>query len=429
LSVWYTLREWEKLPCGDGVGEIPHRHAAQLATLAESSLFAGKSGGGVLNHGWRALGARDVVGILATKECTLEILPKISVASVGNVAVENAEIRKRLVHMLAVALDMRIDVGAFTDIQWQQQTLLEILVRIFCDKLTAAVRNGMPRRYIDDTGDLRVLRGTLDTVRQFTRHAANPSRLSCRFDSLSEDIVLNQIMKATVLHLARLTRSSDNQQRLRELAFVYADVTEIRSSDLKWNSIVLDRTNSRWRELLNLAQLFLSNRFQTTTQGTGQGTALLFGMNELFEEYIGRMIVRAAAGGDATVTLQGGRRFCLTSVDDGAQLFQTKPDILVRRGSAITHVIDTKWKRISAKMSDPKRGVSQSDVYQMMAYGQLYRTPRLTLLYPHHAGLADGEGIHERHRISGHETILETATIDVARGAGMVDRLRVLLSS
>ncbi|WP_294533625.1 hypothetical protein [uncultured Rhodoblastus sp.] len=42
--------------------------------------------------------------------------------------------------------------------------------------------------------------------------------------------------------------------------------------------------------------------------------------------------------------------------------------------------IDTKWKRISARIDDPKQGVSQGDVYQMMAYAHLYKAPRLTLL-------------------------------------------------
>ncbi|WP_199489517.1 hypothetical protein [Pseudotabrizicola alkalilacus] len=39
-------------------------------------------------------------------------------------------------------------------------------------------------------------------------------------------------------------------------------------------------------------------------------------MNALFEEYIGRLVTRALAGSEFRVTLQGGRLFCLTSVDD-----------------------------------------------------------------------------------------------------------------
>jgi len=331
--------------------------------------------------------------------------------------------------MLAVALDLKVDLGAITDLAWQRETFLEILIRIFCDKLTEAVRKGMPRRYLEHEDDLPALRGRLDVVRQFTHLAVNPSRLACRFDVLSEDTPLNRIMKAAVSCLARMSRSAANRKRLRELAFIYADVTAVPSHALRWDEVVIDRTNRPWHELFGMAKLFMSNRYQTTTGGAGQGTALLFEMNALFEEYVGRLIVRALAGTGLTVSLQGGRVFCLTAEDSERGLFQTKPDILIRQGGVVTHVIDTKWKRISSRMDDPKQGVSQGDVYQMMAYAQLYHAPCLTLLYPHYPGLGCGEAVHARNRISGHDTILRTASIDVANGAGMLDRLRRLVTS
>jgi 5-methylcytosine-specific restriction enzyme subunit McrC len=100
---------------------------------------------------------------------------------------------------------------------------------------------------------------------------------------------------------------------------------------------------------------------------------------------------------------------------------------LIRRAGVVTHIIDTKWKRITDRIDDPKQGVSQGDIYQMMAYAQLYRAPRLTLLYPHHPELGEEDGVHARHRISGHEAILETASIDVAKGKTVLDRIRRLL--
>ena len=140
----YTVREWEKLAYGDDDGQIPAHFADQLAALARRSPFAGKGGSGVLEHGRHALRARGVVGILATANCSLEILPKIDVGTTGNVEQQNAAIRKRLIHMLAVALNLKLDLGSITELAWQRETLLEILIRIFCDKLTEAVRKGMP---------------------------------------------------------------------------------------------------------------------------------------------------------------------------------------------------------------------------------------------------------------------------------------------
>ena len=330
----------------------------------------------------------------------------------------------RSVHMLADALDLKIETGRMTDLDWQRETLLEILVRIFCDKLTEAVRKGMPRRYTHHEQDLPNLRGSLDVNRQFTRHIANPGRLACRYDELSEDIALNRIMKATIGHLARMSRNATNVQRLRELAFVYAEVSEVSVPALRWEDVVINRTNSAWKELLGMARLFLRNRYQTTSVGLGEGSALLFEMNALFEEYIGRLVAKALAGSEFHVTLQGGRLFCLTSLDDEREAFQTRPDILIKRGNQVVHVIDTKWKRIFARIDDPKQGVSQADVYQMMAYAHLYEAQRLTLLYPHHAALGDEEGIRAQFRVTGQETVLRTASFDISNGRDLVGRIR-----
>ncbi|KAA8388651.1 restriction endonuclease [Acetobacter tropicalis] len=423
----YTVREWDKLAYGDGQEQIPAQYADRFAALARSSAFAGRGGSGVLEHGRHALRARGVVGILTSGDASLEIVPKIDMAPGKTPDHQNAAIRKRLVHMLAVALNLRIDTGVITDLAWQRETLLEILIRIFCDKLTMTLRKGMPRRYVEREEDLPTLRGQLDIPRQFTRHTVNPSRLACRFDLLSEDIALNRIMKAAAVRLLSVSQRSANQQRLRELAFVYADITDVPVSALRWDDVVIDRTNRSWQELFAMARLFLQDRYQTTMGGAGQGMAMLFEMNALFEEYVGRLIAQALAGTGLTVSLQGGRLFCLSAQDSERGLFQTKPDILIRRGGAITHVIDTKWKRISSRIDDPKQGVSQADVYQMMAYAQLYHTPRLTLLYPHHPGLGPEDLVHARHRITGHDTILETASIDVSNNVDMLMRLRRLI--
>lgn len=83
-------------------------------------------------------------------------------------------------------------------------------------------------------------------------------------------------------------------------------------------------------------------------------------------------------------------------------MFQTKPNILIKCHDQAVQVIDTKWKRISARIDDPKQGVCQADIYQMMAYAHLYKAPRLTLRYPHHSGLDDDGGIRARFRVTVH---------------------------
>lgn len=407
-----TVIEWGSLPYGEGDDGICEDAADRLMAVARASPLGGKDGGRILIHGRRALGARQVVGVLAANGVALEILPKIDVSGADGAAA-HGQIRQRLVHMLAVALDLDIAAGAMTELSWQKETLLEILIGLFARKLADEVRKGMPRRYLAHADDLTALRGRLDVTRQFTTLIARPDRLACRYDDLSPDILLNQIMKATVDRLIRVSASEENQRRLRELAFFYADIRNVRPSALAWDSLFLDRTNSRWRELVELARLLLGDRFQTTSTGAESGFSLTFDMSRLFEAYVARSLKRALARTELSIHPQGGRLYCLQDVETGTGRFMTKPDILVKRKGKVELIIDTKWKRISRAVDDPKQGVSQADVYQMMAYGQLYECSELLLLYPHHRGLGAEAGTMSIHSILNTPSRLRTGTVDL----------------
>ncbi|WP_109261479.1 McrC family protein [Hyphobacterium indicum] len=381
-----TVREWQRIGYGDDDATIPETQADRLAAAARQSGFAGKSGTGVLDHGRKSLRAKGVVGVISAPGCQLEILPKIE--SGGESEVADSVLRERLIHMLAVVYDLPVESGPVAKLGWQRDTVLEILIRLFGRKLMDAVRRGMPRQYLEHQDELPAMRGRLDITRQFSRLAASPQILACTFDDLSPDHALNQVMKAVVTKLSRLSQSPDTAKILRELSFIYSDVTAVSAAALRWDRIVIDRTNERWRDLLSFARLFLTDRYQQTQSGLVDGHALLFEMNMLFEAYIARLLKRALAGTGYRVASQGGLRNCLYEGEKGR--FQTRPDILVSQGRQIRLVIDTKWKRLFPQSQDPKLGISQSDVYQLMAYSQLYEAEQVMLLYPHHGGLQAG---------------------------------------
>ncbi|ACK84144.1 IQ calmodulin-binding- domain protein [Methylorubrum extorquens CM4] len=401
-----TVHEWGRLAYGSGPEQIEETAAVRLAAAAQALPLGGADGSRILTLGRKDLRAGQMVGVLATEGCALEILPKIGDLCEGGV-------RRKLVHMLAVTHDLDVSAGALSELDWQRDDLLEILIRLFARMLAEAVRRGMPRRYVGHEDDLPVLRGRLDAARQFTRLAASPQSLACRFDALSADIALNQIMKAAVLRLQSFARGAETRRLLRELAFAYADIREVPIETLRFDLVIVDRTNARWRDLQALACLLLQGRFQTTSGGAATGFSLLFAMNALFEAYVARMLARVLRSSGQRVVAQGGLLYCLEDPESGIRTFRTKPDILVKRDSETTLVIDTKWKRLAPVIDDPKQGVSQADIYQMMAYGRLYRCARLLLLYPHHARLGAQPGLRSRHRVTSSDDELFVGTIDL----------------
>ncbi|MGQ4631874.1 5-methylcytosine restriction system specificity protein McrC, partial [Raoultella ornithinolytica] len=92
-----------------------------------------------------------------------------------------------------------------------------------------------------------------------------------------------------------------------------------------------------------------------------------------FEAYIAALAKRAVRGTEWTVRAQAGRLYCLIEdVKEGKPRFQTRPDLLIERNHQIVMIIDTKWKRIGRHPEDARHGISQADVYQMMAYARIY---------------------------------------------------------
>lgn len=91
-------------------------------------------------------------------------------------------------------------------------------------------------------------------------------------------------------------------------------------------------------------------------------------------------------------------------------------------------IIDTKWKRLKGAIDDPKRGISQADVYQMMAYSQVYGCRQVMLLYPHHDEVGADEGAIATHQIRGADgRELTVSSISLSDLASFEGRSRALV--
>ena len=413
----FTCKEWEELRIGeDGPTEAEahrlHGLAERAAQRLNTAVLARTPGG---------LEARQVVGVLAAPGCSLEILPKID----G----EDGAVRAALIHMLAVAEDLhlRIADGELAALDTQRHDLLELLIGLFANRLLAAVRRGLPRRYVAHEEDLRLLRGRLDVKRQTTHLAVRPDRLACRFDELSENTPLNRVFKAAVARLAGLARRPANVRLLAELSSRFEAVAV--SPDPLREPVRLDRTNDAFHTLHRLARLFLRRDWQSTAGGHAEGFALLFPMNDLFEKFIARRLQRALGAG--RVVLQSSLHSALVDenvdeTDRKRKMFTLIPDAVIDAPDN-TIVLDTKWKRLDG--ADRKRGVEPADVYQLLTYATAWKAKRLILLYPWHEGLQrQPPDIERRWRVAANGCPFDVATVDVGRPREVVETLRAIVA-
>ena len=75
----------------------------------------------------------------------------------------------------------------------------------------------------------------------------------------------------------------------------------------------------------------------------------------------------------------------LAHFDGTIQAFQMRPDISLTpfdKPDEVRFILDTKWKHINENANDPKRGISQADMYQLYSYGKKYGCEKVALIYP-----------------------------------------------
>lgn len=393
-----VTKEWGVFPVGEA-GLRQDEAEAILKTAERAARTLKLPEGAVLQRVVGGLKAGQVCGVLSHRDRTLEILPKIDGSSTDS--------RLALIRMLSVVNDLRVSEGELVNLQTQRKDLLELLITIFARRVTHAIKGGLQRRYQGHQDDLSLIRGTLNVGRQLTLRPVAPTKLFCRFDELSENTPLNRLLKAASQHLFRISRSVETQRHLQIILDIFRDVEA--SANPLLERIEMDRTVTAFADIVPLARLLLSGDWQNTTAGSRIGTSLLFPMNDLFERYIARRAQQTL--GKHHVHRQHFQHHALAS-----RLFRLIPDLVIDDAHEPV-IIDTKWKELDP--NDPKLGVDQSDVYQMLAYGHSYSTesirPRLVLLYPHHINLKQKEGILREWAVTGSKLPLNIATTDISR--------------
>lgn len=398
MSTLPPIKEWEELSIGKS-GQLVDRDAQRLHKLAERIKGRLKGRPAVLTRtATPGLKAGQVVGVLTTPSVTVEILPKID-------AEDDRSLRQSLVRMLAVARKLPIADHDLAPLEIQHENLLEVLIRLYANRLHSAIRRGLPHRYIGQEDDLPRFKGKLNVKRQFSHNAVRPDRLACAFDEFSPDTPLNRVLKAAVVRLAAISKSASNQRMLIESLARFDAVSD--SPDPLRERVMLDRTNRTFHQLYEMARLLLAGDWQSTTTGRVEGFSLLFPMNELFEEYIGRSLKIALPSMNVVLQQQSHH-----AINSPSKRFNLQPDIVVD-GSII---IDTKWKRLLPESEKKNFGVEQDDIYQLLAYSRAYGVKRVILLYPWHKDMNQEQaGVFQRWRTAGDSIPFDIATVDVSR--------------
>ena len=155
--------------------------------------------------------------------------------------------------------------------------------------IASQLKQGLYREYILQEEELSVLRGKLNiqvTIRNKIQHK---QKLSCEYDELSENNLLNQILKTTMQILVRQkTVKQEHKVVLKKNLVFFDNVDVIEPSQIKWDKIRYQKNNQSYRMLMNVCYLVISGLVLSTEKGEVKLATFLDDrtMHSLYEKFI-----------------------------------------------------------------------------------------------------------------------------------------------
>jgi 5-methylcytosine-specific restriction enzyme subunit McrC len=379
VSRLITVREYARLTT-DAVessldrAQIP---ASAFDWLCKQNESFSKAGAALVQvEGRRWLKLDSYVGVLETPCGTrLEILPKHF--EDGDCTVKSRALLRRMIQR---SLNLKPREVGPAALELYDAPLSEWVMGQFLAALDHLIKRGMRFDYQRVEEEQRYLRGQLNVVAQMRQPPGRQHFFQIRHDIFVADRAENRLLKLALERVCKATQEPANWRLAHELRSLLQEVpaSSLVREDLRaWRT---DRLMAHYQPVKPWCELILNQQMPLAVAGQWQGISLLFPMEKLFERYVEAWLRRSLPL-DAKLTGQAASEY-LCAHNQG-RMFCLKPDLLVRQSSQCW-VLDTKWKRLNAAERENNYGLSQSDFYQLFAYGQKYLQGQgeLVLIYP-----------------------------------------------
>lgn len=310
----------------------------------------------------RGIRFKQFVGIIQVDGLSIEILPKMDRQG------DETTWRNVLIQMLKTTGRLKVQTAGDADVKRQHLNLLEIYFELYLKELQYLLHSGLVKKYRKETGNVKALKGKLDFAGQVRHNLVHQERFYTSHQVYDVNHKLHHILGEALDIVLQFTRGTRLSDKARRVAMDFPEMARPKITAAYLDSVVLDRKTQAYSKALEVARLIILNYSPDIKSGQEKMLALLFDMNELWEEYVLTMLKKECRGTDVKVTGQESKRFW-------GSYKTIRPDIVLKRGEE-TFIIDTKWKRPTNNQP------SVEDLRQMYTYARFWNTEKVMLLYP-----------------------------------------------
>lgn len=164
-----------------------------------------------------------------------------------------------------------------------------LFAAILSKGISYQLKQGLYRGYMNKVENLPVLRGKIDMAGTIRNKLQRKQRITCEYDELSENNLLNQILKTTVMLLLRYADvDTEYKNELKKEMLFFSGVGEIDPVHIRWSEIRFQRNNQSYRLLITICQLIIEGMLLTTETGEYKLASFVDDqhMSHLYEKFI-----------------------------------------------------------------------------------------------------------------------------------------------
>ena len=333
-------------------------------------------------HNTHELKSNKFVGVIHYKDQTINLLPKIFYR---NKSIDNGEvmvINSHVLWWLSYCRKLKFP-NYLSGLAGEKADFFEILIYLFSKYTKEILNSSIYQKYNEIESELSNVKGRInfnvyikDNLAKGRHH-----KINCIYDSFEIDNDFNQCIKHVCKILLSASTDSQNRRNLREILFLLDEVSDVAISVDHCKRLKFNPLFSNFETVRDYCILFLENSISFNYKNDLKLFAFLLPMEYVFEDFIYGFIHKELEGVNPHGQVSG-------VYLDTAKIFGLKPDLMLDLGHKKV-IADTKYKLVYSDSTDPKKGISQMDLYQMISYAIRFSIQDIILFYPNNISNAE----------------------------------------
>lgn len=257
--------------------------------------------------------------------------------------------------------------GAYEDIAAEKfDNIHNLFAAILAKGISVQIRQGLYREYLNHRESTSSIRGKIILHESIQNIISRQRILTCEYDELSENNLLNQIIKTTVILLLQHPDvDSKYKDSLKKEMLFFSNVGMVNPGTIQCSSIQFNRYSVTYRLLIGLCQFILKGLLLTTETGQYRMSTFIDEQRicRLYERFLLEYYIKECPH----ITTNSSQISWVLDDEVRHMLPIMQSDIMLSKGNEVL-IIEAKYYSKTMQTRHDIKSVYSNHLYQLFTY-------------------------------------------------------------